>query len=255
MADENTITFKSESIKTFTERNFQPIIPTFCTILDQQELQPLDSLEGKSISKLFAGIELPFMKGFFKPYKMEKCEKITLSNAIMMDKVLACAVTAIPEDDYEFPIPVLEWSETEKVISVLVDFLPLADLIMRPDYRGKYLDPLEEHWVKYIKLPGMEPNRFAWTRQAMSPYSLCGHISKETEENKQLCIDIFTNYLETWMNICRNAEPIKDPAIKEQIRERKTKIRHLFRDNDEGAKTMRQMVDIEIIDGILLCNF
>ena len=68
MADENTITFKSENIKTFTERNFQPIIPTFCTILDRQELQPLDSLEGKSISKLFSGIELPFMKGFFNRF-------------------------------------------------------------------------------------------------------------------------------------------------------------------------------------------
>ena len=169
---------------------------------------------------------------------MDKCEKITFSNCIMMDRILACAITAIPLDDYEFPIPVLEWSETENVISVLVDFLPVADLVMRQDYRENYLDPMEQYWTKYKDLPGMEPNRFAWTRQLMSPYSLCGHISKESEENRQLSLEIFTNYLELWMDICRNVEPIKDVVTKEHVKERKTQIRKIFRENDEGAKTM-----------------
>jgi len=255
MAEENTIVFKSEQISTFTERGFQPIVETFCSMLNDNIGAPIDTLEEKSVQQLRDGIEFPFMKGVFKVYAMDKCEKITLSNCIMMDRILACAVTAIPADDYELPIPVLEWSETENVISVLVDFIPAVDLAMRQDYREKYLDPLEQYWTKYKDFPGMEPNRFAWTRQLLSPYYLCAHISKEDEENKKLCVDIFKDYLGVWLGLWQNAEPVKDEQSKKYSISRKAQIRKIFRDNDEGAKSMRQMIGEETVDAILLCNF
>ena len=256
MTQENKVCLKSEPIRTFTEKGFQPIIELFCGVLDKRELVPLTTLEGKSVQAFLDGIEHPpFMFGFGKVYKMEKCEKVTLSNFIMMDRILACAVTIIPADDYELPMLVLEWSETEKVISVLVDFIPAVDLVMHEGYREKYLDPLNDFWMKYKDLPGMGPNRFSWSRQLMSPYYLCGHISKESEQNKKTCMEIFKDYLECWIRLWQDAKPVGDINLKQKFNERRSTIRKIFRDNDEGAKTMTQIIGKEKVDMILLCNF
>ncbi|KPJ59392.1 MAG: hypothetical protein AMJ42_02020 [Deltaproteobacteria bacterium DG_8] len=255
MAKEEKIRLKLATLPTLTERGFQPILEVFCSILHKYDLQPIDTLEKKSIKPLSEGVEKPFLKGFFKPFKMEKCEKICLSHCMLMDSILVSALIIIPDDDYELPLLLLEWSETGSAISILVDFLPMVDLVMREDYREKYLDPMNQYWTKYKSLPGMEPNRFAWARQMFSPYYLSGSISKESEKNKEDCIEIINNYLELWISLWQKAEPIKDGNAKEYIRERKTNIRKIFRANDEGAKTMAQMVGQEIIDLLLLCNF
>jgi len=255
MSKEEKISFKSEMLPTFSERGFQPILERFCSVLDEHDLQPIDTLEGRSIHPLREGIENPFLKGFFKPYKMDKCEKICLSHCILMDRILVTALITIPDDDHELPMLVLEWSETENSISIVVDFIPLVDLVMREDYREKYLDPLDPYWTKYKGLPGMEPNRFAWSRMLFSPYYLSGAISKENEQNKRDCMDVIKSYLELWINLWQKGEPVEDDATRAYIKERKTKIREIFRANDEGAKTMAQMVGQEIIDLLLLCNF
>ena len=52
MAEENTIVFKSEKLSTFTERGFQPIVETFCSMLDDHIGGHIDTLEGKSIQQL-----------------------------------------------------------------------------------------------------------------------------------------------------------------------------------------------------------
>ena len=255
MVEEEKISFKLETLATFTERGFQPILELFCSVLDEHNLQPIDTVEGKSIKLLRDGIEEPFFKGFMKPYKMEKCEKICLSNCILMDRILVSALIIIPEDEYELPMLTLEWSETEKAISIVVDFIPLVDLVMREEYRKKYLDPLDQYWTKYKGLPGMEPNRFAWSRMLFSPYYLSGSISKESEQNKKDCLAIITNYLTLWISLWQKAQPIRDETYKSLLKKRKDRIRQIFRANDEGAKTMAQMVGQETIDLLLLCNF
>ncbi|HUT83453.1 MAG TPA: hypothetical protein VMX95_02295 [Thermodesulfobacteriota bacterium] len=249
------IFFKSETLPTFTERGFQPILETFCKELDTLELQPIDTIEGKSIKLLRDGIERPFLKGYFKTYQTDKCEKITICNCILMERILTSAVIAIPNDDYELPMLVLEWSETESVISVVVDYIPLVDLVMREDYRVKYLDPLDQYWTKYKELPGMAPNRFAWSRMLFSPYYHSGHIPKQDEKNIKASLELMQNYLELWIDLCKKAEPITDDTHKEHVKARKARIRKIFRDNDEGAKSLLQMVGKEIIDILLLCSF
>lgn len=255
MSQNNTIRFRSEVLPIFTAEGFQPVLEIFCQMLEKHDLQPIDTIEDQSVIPLSRGINESFLKGFFKPYRMEKCEKLCLSNCMLMDRILVCAVIAIPHDDYEFPMLVLEWSETENTISLVVDLIPLADLVMREGYRQKYLDQLDPLWTKYKMLPGMEPNRFAWSRMLFSPYYLSGAISKENDQHKQDCLDIIKNYFEVWLNHLQNAQTIGDQATRVDMKERKTKIRQIFRINDEGAKTMSQMVGQEVIDTLLLCNF
>jgi hypothetical protein len=249
------ILFKTEELPTFTERGFQPILETFCSTIGTQELQPIETIEGKSIKLLSDGVAQPFFTGFFKPYTMDKCEKISICNCILMDRILVSGLIAIPHDDYEFPMLVLEWSETDSVISVVVDYIPLADMVMREDYRHTYLDQLDPYWNKYKDMPGMAPNRFAWSRMLFSPYYLSGHVPKQNDRNAAACLDIMRDYLTRWMDIRAQAEPVRDETIKRAITERKTRIRNIFRANDEGAKTMTQMVGKELIDTLLLCSF
>jgi hypothetical protein len=255
VTQEHTIHFKSETLPTFAERGFVPILETFCRPLADCDLEPIDAVEGKSITLLSEGIDSPFLKGFFKCYRMDRCEKICLCNCILMDRILTSALIVIPHDDYELHMLILEWSETEDTISVVVDLIPLVDLVMREDYRETYLAPLDQYWTKYKSLPGMVPNRFVWSRMMFSPYYLSGAMSKENGEHKRDCLDIMKSYLGVWMNQWENAAPIEDSQTKRYVKERKTRIRQIFRANDEGAKSMAQMVGQDVIDVLLLCSF
>lgn len=255
MSTGDTIAFQGEELPTFADKGFMSILPTFCSALDAYTLEPIDTVEGISIKPLSEGIDKPFMKGFFKPFGMDKVEKICVANCILMDRILVSALIVIPGDDYDLPMLVLEWSETEDVISVLVDFVPLADPIMAEGYREKYLDVLDQDWAKYSELPWMKPNRFAWCRMLMSPYYLSGAAPKESEQNKKDCLEIISKYLQSWITLWQEAAPIQDEQEKGAIKKRKDRLRAIFRANDEGAKTMEQMLGKEIIEMLLLCNF
>ena len=255
MAKEEMIRFGSEMLPTFTEKGYQPILERLCSVIKDQDLQPIDLLQGKSIKPVSEGLETSFVKGFFKAYKMEKCEKLSLSSFLLMDRILVVAVTIIPLDDYEIPMLVLEWSETESIISILVDYIPLVDLVMRDGYREQYLDPLKEYWLKFKDLPGIEPNPFEWARQVLGPYSLFGNIPKDSKQNMEKCMELFQNYLEVWLTICRKAEPIQDNRTKDYIKVRKEKIRKIFLENDEGSQSMGQLIGTDLQELTALCLF
>ena len=255
MDKEEKIRFKSEYLPTFTEKGFQPILERLCSVLEKQEHPPIDTLQGKSIKPVSEGVETSFLKGVFKAYKLEKCEKISLSSFLIMDKILVVAIIAIPSDDYEFPMLLLEWSETENIISVMVDFIPLVDSVMRKDYCEKYLDPLEEYWSKYKQLPGIEPMPFVWARQVLGPYYLSGLVPKKSEQNRKECMELFQNYLEAWISLCQKAEPMKDDKMRAYIKVRKSKIRKFFVENDEGSKSMAQLIGKDLQELTALCLF
>jgi len=255
VAKEETIHFKSETHPTFTERGFQPILERLCSVLEKQDLQPIDTLQGRSLKPLTDGVDKPFFKGSFIPFKMEKCEKLALGSFLIMDKILVTALTAIPLDDYELPMLALEWSETESLISILVDFIPVVDLVMREGYCERYLDPLEKYWSKYKDLPGIALNPFRWARAIMGPYQLSGNIPKESEENISGGLELFQNYLEVWINLWQSAEPIKDNKVKEEVKIRKARIRRMFVENDEGSKSMGQLIGKDLQELTALCIF
>lgn len=255
MVQQNNLNFKSEVLPTYTERGFISILGTFCTQLGKYDLQPIDTIEGKSITPLSTGIDKPFMKGFFKPFKMAKCDKVSLANCILMDKILVSALIIIPDDNHDLPILTLEWSETEKTVSLVADLIPLVDLVMNDDYQARYLDALAERWVNYQKLSGMAPNRFAWVRMMFSPYYLSGSTAKQDEAAVRSYIEVVHFYLAHWFSLWEKAQPIHDHGTKHAIQKRKSKIRRIFRENDEGAKTMSQMVGKDIVEMLLLCNF
>jgi len=255
MSNGETINFKGEMFPTFTERGFISILSTFCGGLEKFSLEPVETVEGTSVKQLREGLDLPFMKGVFKPYRMDKCEKLCITNCILMDRILVSGLIAFPADDYDFPMLTLEWSETEDVISVLVDLVPVADPVITAGYRETYLDPLEEYWTQYVELPWIKPNRFAWSRMVFSPYYLSGSAPKGQDQNKKDCLDIVSQYLGQWIRILEKAEPITDEQQKQAVKARKDAMRRIFRANDEGAKTMKQMVGEDIIKMLLLSNF
>jgi hypothetical protein len=172
-----------------------------------------------------------------------------------MNRILTAALIIFPHDDYDLPILVMEWNETEKTISLVIDLVPTVDLVMYDDYRTKYIDGLEQYWMKYKSLSGMEPNRFAWVRMMFSPYYLSGSLSKDKEKNIDDSLGIIKSYLDYWLTQRESAVPIADENMKAYIKNRKQKMREHFRSGDEGAKTLAQMVGQETMDLLLTCNF
>lgn len=255
MADEDRILFQGEYFPTFAERGFKPILTRFCEPLQGFAMEPIHAIEGKSVQPFWEGMDTPFLQGYIRPYAMAKCAKVSVCNCILMNRILTGALIIFPDADHDLPILVLEWNETESVISLVCDLVPLVDLVMHEDYRSKYIDGLEQYWMKYKNLPGMEPNRFAWVRTMFSPYYLSGAIPKDKEENVNECFNIIKDYLGHWINLWKGASPVADAAMRDYIRERTQKMRVMFRTGDEGAKTLAQMIGQETIDLLLTCNF
>ncbi len=252
MADEKTVLFQGEKFPAFAELGFQPVLEVFCGALKNFAMQPIATLEGKLVKPFWEGLDTPFLKGCIRPYTMEKCEKVSVCNCILMNRILTAALIIFPHDDYDLPILVMEWNETEKTISLVIDLVPTVDLVMYDDYRTKYIDGLEQYWMKYKSLSGMEPNRFAWV---FSPYYLSGSLSKDKEKNIDDSLGIIKSYLDYWLTQRESAVPIADENMKAYIKNRKQKMREHFRSGDEGAKTLAQMVGQETMDLLLTCNF
>jgi hypothetical protein len=255
MKDEKTVLFQGEKFNTFAERGVQPVLEVFCEALKNFAMQPIATLECKSVKPFWDGLDTPFLKGCIRPYTMEKCEKVSICNCILMNRILTAALIIFPHDDYDFPVLVLEWNETEKDISLVIDLVPTVDLVMYDDYRTKYIDGLETYWMKYKSLSGMEPNRFAWVRMMFSPYYLSGALPKDKEQNIDDALEIIKSYLEYWLTQWETAVPIVDEKMKAYIKQRKQKMREHFRSGDEGAKTLAQMIGQETMDLLLTCNF
>ncbi len=255
MADEDKILFQGEYFPTFSGRGFKPILKRFCEPLQGAAMRPIRTIEGKSVQPFWDGMDTPFLQGNIRPYAMEKCEKVSVCNCILMNRILTGALIAFPDADHDLPVLVLEWNETESVISLVCDLVPVVDLVMHEEYRAKYLDGLEQYWMKYKNLPGMVPNRFAWVRTMFSPYHLSGAIPKDTEQNVNECFAIIDDYLGHWINLWKAASPVADAKMRDYVRERIKKMRVIFRTGDEGAKTLAQMIGQETIDLLLTCNF
>ena len=89
----------------------------------------------------------------------------------------------------------------------------------------------------------------------MGPYQLSGNIPKECEENIRGGLELFQNYLKVWINLWQSAEPIKDNRAKEEVKARKARIRKMFMENDEGSKSMAQLIGKELQELTAVCLF
>lgn len=209
-----------------------PIPETIWPIVLTLDLKPLTNWQGVDISELQEVIQ-PMIEGCLLSFYTDKIEKLTASFHIYMKRMAVTILMIAPNDDYDFPMLSLMFTEDSGSVQSFVDMHPLRDLVIDPWYREKYLDPVEPIWKEYQDVQiGISPS--AWYRALLSPFFI-GRWKLEGSDKSGLsrAADCLAKYVEYYIKyVIRNAEPVKNPEAKESAIKRKRAIRETYRTNE-----------------------
>lgn len=219
------------------------------------ELEPLETYLGMDTKPAWE-YKTPLASGFYKPYVLkgsDKIDKITWGELHYMGRAKYCALNFTASDDYDLPIFSCEFDESAPRLSITVDLMPVVDISVHPEYREKYLDPLGDIWRKYRSLPGLTQEGrcfvqrrygpWPWARASMSPYPLDGRV--EEPEARRAVLDAVVAYARVWLDLMKHAEPIRDPAYKNEMLKRKRAVQKYFRDLDPGGEVIKKIFGAE----------
>jgi hypothetical protein len=230
---------------------FADEIVTKHKLFAEYELVRLENYLGMDTSPAWE-YKTPMAHGFYKPYVIkgsDKIEKITIGELHYMGRAKYCALNMTASDDYDLPVFACEFDESAPRLGITVDLMPLVDIGAHPEYREKYLDPLAELWRKYRTLPGLTregrclvQRRYApwpWARESLSPYSLDGRI--EEPAARHAIMEAVVAYARVWLELMKKAEPIRDPAYKQEMVTRKRALQKYYRDLDPGGEVIKKI--------------
>ncbi|MCX5901724.1 MAG: hypothetical protein NTX06_13515 [Proteobacteria bacterium] len=215
------------------------------------EMEPLETYLGVDTRPAWE-FKTPLANGFYKPFVLkgsDKIEKITYGELHYMGRVKYCALNFTCSDDYDLPVMACEFDESAPRLSITLDFMPLVDIAVYPEYREKYLVPLGNLWRKYRSIPGFTKDgrclvqrRYApwpWARATLSPYPIDGRV--EEPEDRISVLDAVVDYARVWLEMMKKAEPIRDPVYKQEMLTRKRALQKYYRDLDPGGEVLKKL--------------
>ncbi len=221
------------------------------------ELEPLDEFLGRDIRPA-REIKKPMASACYRAFRIkesDKIEKIAYGELLYMGRAKYCAMNMTVSDDYDLPIFSCEFLETAKRLSITVDFMPVVDTAVHPEYRKKYLDTVVGAWRKYRIIPGFtdEEGRclvqrryhsWPWARAGLSHYPLDGRIS--SAEARLKVVEAIIQYAKTWIALLKEAQPIRDEAYKKEMLKRKQTLQHYYRTLDPGGGVIKKLIGEEM---------
>ena len=215
------------------------------------DLEPLETYFGMDTRPAWE-FKTPLASGFYKPFVLkgsDKIEKITYGELHYMGRVKYCALNFTAGDNYDLPVFACEFDESAARLSITLDFMPLVDIAVHPEYRETYLDPLAGLWRKYRTIPGLTKEcrcllqrRYApwpWARATLSHYPIDGRV--EEPQDRQAVIEAIFDYARLWLDMMKKAEPITDPAYKQEMLTRKAALQKYYRDLDPGGEVLKKI--------------
>jgi hypothetical protein len=63
----------------------------------------------------------------------------------------------------------------------------------------------------------------------------------EEPEDRQTLVEAVVTYARLWLELLKAAEPIKDPAYKQEMLRRKHAMQKYYRDLDPGGEVMKKL--------------
>lgn len=226
-------------------------------LFDGLELEPIEEYLGRQVAPILE-IKKPMASAFYRAYRIkgsDKIDKIAFGELHYMNRAKYCSMNMTVSDDYDLPIFACEFDESAKRVSITIDFMPVVDMALYPEYRQKYLDPLADAWRNYRTIPGLtdEEGRclvqrrygpWPWARSSMSHFPVDGRISNNEDRFK--VIEAVIYYAKTWIEIMKNAQPVKDEAYKKEMLTRKRAMQHYYRTLDPGGEVLKKIVGDEM---------
>ncbi|MCX8127083.1 MAG: hypothetical protein N3E40_08130, partial [Dehalococcoidia bacterium] len=212
----------------------QPVMERLWGIVAKYKPQVMTSYEGKDITDLH-DIRRPMMQGTIVAFSLDKVEKLVIGSWAIMKKLCVVFILGYPADSYDFPVLASDITEKQDQAVLILDLHSLADLVMKPEYRERYLDPLASVWKKYLDLNN-DYNPNAWYRSLLSPYAITSRLNMTADDRspavRQLdCLVEYTEYF--FDNLVVKAKPVS-PEEAQKALVRKQAIKDLYRTKDPG---------------------
>ncbi len=220
-------------------------------LFSDYELVRLDEYLGMDTAPAW-NIKKPMAEGGYECYRVkdsDKIDKICYGELHYMKRAKYCAFNMTATDDYDLPIFACEFDETSKRLSLTVDFMPVVDIAVYPEYRKKYLDPLADLWRTYRSIPGLtEEGRclvqrrygpWPWARATMSPYPIDGRVTETEVRNK--AVEPIVAYARAWLALLDRAQPVPEGDYKQEMLRRKRTMQKYYRDLDPGGEVLKKL--------------
>jgi len=224
-------------------------------LFEDLDLVPLEKYLGRDTREALE-IKKPMATGSYKAFRLrgsDKIDKIAYGELHYMRRAKYCSMNFTTSDDYDLPIFACEFDESAKRLSITIDFMPVVDIAVYPEYREKYLDPLADLWRRYRTLPGLTEEgrclvqrRYApwpWARESLSPYPVDGRVTETGDRCK--VVEVVAAYAKTWLGLMQKAEPVQDPEYKREMLVRKRAMQKYYRDLDPGGEVLKKVVGEE----------
>jgi hypothetical protein len=220
-------------------------------ILDELDLEPLDTYQGMDTAPA-RSFKKPMASGGYSSFRLkgsDKVDKIVYGELHYLNRAKYCAMNMTASDDYDLPIFACEFDETSKRLSVTVDLMPLVDVVVHPEYREKYLDPLADIWRRYRTVPGLTDEGrclvqrrygpWPWARETLSPYPIDGRIADPDHRYKS--IEAIVAYARVWIDLLKKAQPVTDEGYRREMLIRKRAMQKYYRDLDPGGEVIKKI--------------
>ena len=192
-------------------------------LFEDLDLVPLEKYLGRDTREALE-IKKPMATGSYKAFRLrgsDKIDKIAYGELHYMRRAKYCSMNFTTSDDYDLPIFACEFDESAKRLSITIDFMPVVDIAVYPEYREKYLDPLADLWRRYRTLPGLTEEgrclvqrRYApwpWARESLSPYPVDGRVTETGDRCK--VVEVVAAYAKTWLGLCKRPSRYRTPNI------------------------------------------
>jgi len=220
-------------------------------LFDHLDLEPLEAYLGRDATP-YLSFKKPMAEGTYQGYKVkgsDKVEKIGYGELVYMKRAKYNSLNITAGDNYDLPIFACEFDETPKRLSITIDFIPIVDIGVYPEYCEKYLEPLNDLWRKYRQLGGLtDGNRclverrygpWPWARASMSHFPIDGRVS-EPEDRKQIVAAVI-DYAKLYLELLEKAEPMQDPEYRQEVDTRRKAIQKYYRDLDPGGEVLKKI--------------
>jgi len=220
-------------------------------IFQDMELVPLETYEGMD-TRVIWEFKTPMIEGFYKPFLVrgdDKIEKLLIGELHYMKRAIYCSLAITVNDEYDLPLLTCEYDQTAPRVTVTVDFMPAVDMSVHQEYREKYYTALAGLWRQYRTIEGLTKDgrcllqrRYGhapWARETLSCYLLDGKV--EEEEARYQVIEAAVAYIRVWLDHWRKAEPVEDPAYKQEIVKRRKTIKEYYLAHSPGGEMLKKL--------------
>jgi NAD-dependent dihydropyrimidine dehydrogenase PreA subunit len=186
-------------------------------------------------------------EGFARCYQADKLLKMYQSRFTFFSAMCVDVFGLVPAPEYDLPIFMFDWSESEDSIFFICDFYPTDDPGRNQDYLARYLyEPLEELYQSYSSIPGLQPIPLHWVRALNSPYMITGHVEKEPRENIGRLLNCTLDYLRAWLGLWKTAAACEPASPHMQlVAQRRRVLRDLYLENDPGIGSINKFIGEE----------